>query len=355
MSPTALHGQSSPVLVPAQPDWYGDFTGVTTEQLLGLTDEQLATVDPLAVNLIVAREVPSLAGLDIAQYQDKVNQWTTEFATNCLPNWQYAFEGDSDRYFGDVRFFSVAMLCHYLFENIGISYIEEQREWGPRHYTNPSDLFLNGLVDSLRGTCGNMPALAVAMGWRLGWPVSLACAGKHNFLRYDDGEVTFNMEVATSLKYGYWAPTDEEIILQRRISPEGIACGSEMRALSPRERLAVFLGLRARHYKNMGEVARDRQWFRLTEQDYLLARWLFPANREHHADLTHYMAYFSDERFARHEAGHWRSYDRLMVEVDEYLQGSHPAFYSDFRWQPGPEAMERVLAESSNLISVRGF
>lgn len=250
---------------------------------------------------------------------------------------------------------SVAMLCHYLFENVGIRYIEEQRDMRPRHYTNPSDLFLIGLIDSLRGTCGNMPALAVAMGWRMGWRVSLACARKHNFLRYDDGDVTFNMEVATSLAYGYWARSDEEIILEKNLSPEAIACGSEMRALSPRERLAVFLGLRARHYKNMGEVERHRQWFRLAERDYLLARWLFPANGELHANLTHSMAYFSDERFARHEAGHWRSYGQLMVEVDKYLQGSHPSLQPDHRWRLSSAAIDRVLGECGNLVSVRGF
>lgn len=352
MRATDLHGMSSPVLAPAEPAWRRDYAGVTTDHLLALTDQQLAAVDPLAMNLIVAREIPSLARLDLNEYQDTVNRWALEFATNCLPNWQFAFHNDPDRYFGDARFFSVAMLCHYLFENVGISYIEEQRDQRPRHYTNPSDLFLNGLIDSLRGTCGNMPALALAMGWRIGWPVSLACARDHFLLRYDDGDVTFNMEVATTLAYGYWSPTDEEIIDEKRLPPAALACGSDLRALTPRERLSVFVGLRARHYKNLAEIERNRDWLRLAERDYLLARWLFPAHRGHHTVLAHLSACLSEERFDSCEGGHWRSYGRLMVEVDEYLQGSHPSLQPDHRSPAHPEAMDRVLAESENLLSI---
>lgn len=347
--------RSSPVLVPAQPEWANDYAGVTVNQLAGLSDEQLATADPLAVNLIVAREIPSLADLDLAYYQERVNAWALDFATRYLPEAESSFHEQPERYFDDLGFFCVGMLCQYLGDEVGIKYIEEQRTADPRHYIDPSDLFLNGLIDTLRGTCGNMPALALAIGWRMGWQVSVACAGSHSFLRYDDGNATFNMEVATSLEQGFWARSDEDIIAEKRLPPEAVACGSDMKALSPRERLGVFIGLRARHFKNLGEMERNREWLRLAERDYLLARWLFPAHREHNKMLLHYSAYFSDERFDRREAGHWRSYGQLMVEVDEYLQGSHPSLQLDHRWRLAPEAIDRVLQESDSMILVQGL
>lgn len=69
------HGLSSPVLVLAKPNWSLDYSGVTTDHLIGLTDEQLAGLDPLTVNLIVAKDIPRLADLDISHYQNQINAW----------------------------------------------------------------------------------------------------------------------------------------------------------------------------------------------------------------------------------------------------------------------------------------
>lgn len=38
-------------------------------QLLALSDDELAQVDPLVMNLLVAKGIPSLAHLDIGRYQ----------------------------------------------------------------------------------------------------------------------------------------------------------------------------------------------------------------------------------------------------------------------------------------------
>ena len=48
-----------------------------------------------------------------------------------------------------------------------------------------------------------MPALHVALGWRLGWPVSLAWRKNHLFCRYDDGEVTHNIEATAFGRGGF--------------------------------------------------------------------------------------------------------------------------------------------------------
>ena len=102
----------------------------------------------------------------------------------------------------DIRFFRLGVLCWYVVEVLGVKYREDHRDVKSVLYTNPSDLFLNGIMDTRRGTCGNMAALHVAVAWRLGWPVSLACVRSHLICRYDDGHVTHNIE-ATQAGSGY--------------------------------------------------------------------------------------------------------------------------------------------------------
>jgi hypothetical protein len=66
-------GLSSPVRVAPAVDWTRDYSDWTDALLLALPESHLATVDPLAMNLLVARQLRSLADLEIAPYQDRVN------------------------------------------------------------------------------------------------------------------------------------------------------------------------------------------------------------------------------------------------------------------------------------------
>jgi hypothetical protein len=83
----------------------------------------------------------------------------------------------------DVNFFRLGVLCGYLEHEAVIVCNEVQRTATEVYYTNPSDLFLNGVMDTLQGNCGNMAALHVAIGWRPGWPVSLACVRSYYICR----------------------------------------------------------------------------------------------------------------------------------------------------------------------------
>jgi hypothetical protein len=323
---------------------------VTTGQLLALTDEQLAAVDPLAVNLIVAREIPSLAGLHLAEYQEKVNAWALDFGTRYLPFWESSFQTGPECYLNDRRFFSVGMLCQYLRCELGAAYNADQREIERIRYTNPGDLFLNGVLDSLQGTCSNMSMLALTVGWRMGWAVSLACVRSHFVLRYDDGDATFNFETTARPERGFCAPADHNLIADYCIPPAAIASGSDVRALTPRERLGAFIGLRARHFRDCGMERHDRELLRRAEQDYLLARYLFPAHRVHNRELAFLSALFADERFEAHEAGHWLSYGKLVGEVDDYQRGLHEALRPIGQRRPTGPSTDCVLAGCEYVI-----
>ena len=47
-------------------------------QLLACSDAELARVDPLVMNLLVAKSIPSLADLDISRYQKLADHWADD-------------------------------------------------------------------------------------------------------------------------------------------------------------------------------------------------------------------------------------------------------------------------------------
>jgi hypothetical protein len=239
--------------------------------LLSLPVEELARIDVVVMNLLVAKSIPGLAKLDIPYYQRLADNWAAEVARR-LPAAEKKFRQSPGEWKNDINFFRLGILCGYLDRELGIADNEHQRHEGPVWYTNPSDLFLNGVMDTRRGTCGNMATLHVAIGRRLRWPVSLACAGSHFICRYDDGRVTHNIEATQAGYGGFKSDPDEYLIEKHGLPPIAISSGSDLRALGPRELLGTFIGARGRHLCDTGQK-------RQAEGDFLLARWLFPVSR----------------------------------------------------------------------------
>jgi hypothetical protein len=136
-------------------------------ELLGYSDVELARVDPLVMNLLVARSIPSLCDLDIPRYQQVACEWAEDVRRR-LPAAERVFWRTPQDWKNDVNFFRLGVLCGYLENEAGIAYNEDQRYVTEIRYANPSDLFLNGVMDTRRGTCANMAALHVAIGRRLG-------------------------------------------------------------------------------------------------------------------------------------------------------------------------------------------
>ena len=182
-------------------------------QFLGLPDEELERTDIVAQNLTVAKGIPAIQDLDFDHCLRTVDQWTAQFA-RWLPTTEPRFHRTPQNWKNDLHFFRVGMLQGFLGHHIGIRYIEEQKDAKSVSYTNPSDLFLNGIIDTLRGSCASMSVLHVAISRRMGWPVSLACAKSHLLSRYDDGRVYHNIE-ATSTKPGTFASDPDEVYAER--------------------------------------------------------------------------------------------------------------------------------------------
>jgi len=309
------HGLSCPVIVPDQIDWQRDYSSLTLGQLVALRPEELVAIDPLAMNLIVAKGISSLADLDIRHYQEIVNGWVTDFTQRCLPRWEPFFHETPQDWKNDIRYFRLGTVCQYLECEVGIQYNQDQREVQGILYTDPSHLFLNGVIDTREGTCGNMAPLQVAFGWRMGWPVSLACVNSHYILRFDDGEAIYNIEATQSGYGGFKSDPDKYLIETKKLPPIAIECGSDLRALRPHEVLGSFVGLRARHIQDVGKYDSDDAKMLESEPDWLLARQLFPSNRVLYKNQIVISIMRGDALFEPHEAGHPNTYAQCSAEI----------------------------------------
>lgn len=310
-------GLKCPVIVPANVDADRDCSSLSLGALVAMQPEELAGVDPLVMNLTVAKGVSVLADIEIADYQAIVNGWVRDFARRCLPCWEPYFHEAPQDFKNDIRYFRLGMVCQYLELELGIEYNRDQRDAQGILYTDSSDVFLDGVIDSRQGTCGNMAALQMAFGWRLGWPVSLACVSSHFILRFDDGETYYNIEATQSGHGGFKSDPDEYLIETKRLPRIAIECGSDLRALRPHEVLGSFVGLRARHVQDVGKQKGDAVKILESEPDWLLARQLFPSNRVLYKNQMVVSSMRGDSLFEPSEAGHPNTYAACLNEIQQ--------------------------------------
>ena len=303
-------------------DWSRDYSRIELRHLLAMTENELAAVDPLAMNLVVAKGIECLADLEIAEYQATVNAWTEDFRTRCLPHWEQFFHEAPDDFRNDLRYFRLGMVCQYLDLEVGISYHPEQRHLKKILYTNPSDLFLNGVIDTKYGTCGNMSALHVAIGLRMGWPVSLACVNSHYVCRFDDGEIAYNVESTDTGRGGWSCRTDADFLADVHVPERAIPVGSDLRALSPREVLGIFVASRARHTQDIGKHNCDESKMLESESDWLLSRYLFPVQRKTYTNQLAISAMRGETLFGRTEIGHPVSFAIFLRQM--FSSGGKP-------------------------------
>ena len=93
----------------------------------------------------------------------------------------------------------------------------------------------------ISSTASTLPAISKV---RLGWPVSLASVKSHFISRYDDGEVHHNIEATNTHPGGFVSNPDEMYIQRFDLPPKAITSGSDLRRLSTREMLGVFVAFR---------------------------------------------------------------------------------------------------------------
>lgn len=214
----------------------------------------LRKVDPVVLNLSVAKGIPALADLDVPRYQKLADTWAADIR-KMLPGAEREFQKAPQDWARCIHLFRLGTVAYYVDTVLGIRYREDhaaQQRAGIRevYYTDPGDLFLHKVMDERRGTCGNMAALHWVLGRRLGWPVTLSLVWSHFLVRFDNGQVRWNAEASSPGRGGFNCHTDEQAIQEFNLDRERVRCGSDLATLTPRQALGCFFDLRGRHFNN---------------------------------------------------------------------------------------------------------
>ena len=136
---------------------------------------------------------------------------------------------------------AIAVINKYLFEELGFESISEA--------SNPNDLFLHTVLDKRRGYCLSLSILYLSLGERLGLPLYGVVVPGHFFVRYDDGQVRFNIE--TTGKGGY--ASDEHYIEKFNV-PEGDDDSIYMLNLDKIQTLGCFFNNLGNSYSDIGDT-----------------------------------------------------------------------------------------------------
>jgi hypothetical protein len=203
--------------------------------------------------------MPALANLDIDRYVRVFDAWAAEIKHDTERH-RYRFEANPAEFGNSEIEYKLTWLVSDVNAVFGIDYDLEDMD-----FSDPSNLFLNGIVDRKKGTCVSMPLLYVALGWRLGYPIRLVNVPLHCFARWDDGVNRINIE-ATG--YGQTLP-DEHYEKKYFVTTECKTRGGYLASLSPRQMVAMMLLSRASYWQAQGDASRE-------VEDCLQARLLYP-------------------------------------------------------------------------------
>jgi len=200
-------------------------------------------VDPAVVNLAVARGIPQFADLDVERYIRQLDSWAAEIKFD-IKRHHYRFEQNPAEFDQSEARYQIDWLISDVYTVFRIDYDVLDID-----FSDPSNLFINGIVDRGLGTCISLPMLHVALGWRLGMPIKPVDVPTHVFARWDDGRDRINIE-ATG--YGDTLPDAryEELYFVSKAAKER---GAELASLTPRQTLALLLLARASHWEAVGD------------------------------------------------------------------------------------------------------
>lgn len=150
--------------------------------------------------------------------------------------------------------FRVRALNTYFYLKMGIRYDLAEDAIG-----NPSNRYINGIIDTKKGTCITMPLLYMAIAQRLGYPVYPVTTPDHYFLRYVDRNFKEqNIEVTGK---GAYVP-DKQLAIELEVPPKAIASGCYLRTLSYHEYLANLLSINAVHWSYEGDYEKSIKYMK---------------------------------------------------------------------------------------------
>lgn len=140
-----------------------------------------------------------------------------------------------------VNYQAIPVVNEYLFDELGFEAVSEADD--------PNDLFLHTVLAKRTGYCLSLSVLYLAIGERLGLPLHGVVVPGHFFVRYDDGQIRFNIETVAKGA----APTDEHYVRKYNV-PKGDRHSIYMKNLNKIETLGCFFNNLGIVYSDIGNV-----------------------------------------------------------------------------------------------------
>ncbi len=223
--------------------WRAGAVPTSHYDLLKMSPSELGDVDFALMNLLCAKDLPGSENMDVPAILKKLDEWAAKVAFETerhlyrVRDPQYA-----EHYQHSEARLRAEFIVQVLQEDCGVHYNLERVQ--DPDYRNSKDIFLHGMVNSENGgTCASMPVMYLAIGRRLGYPLKLALAREHVFMRWDDGKERFNIDGAGNGGVDY--PTDDFYrTWPHPLTDKMLASGEFLNSLTPEEELSMFLELR---------------------------------------------------------------------------------------------------------------
>jgi len=243
----------------------------TLAALLQVPSDQIQNVEMARMNLLCAEGLVGSDQLDVEKDLAIIDQWATQ-ADQDLQRFTPLYHTHPEK-FPDVHSESewkMYVLFGFLRERQGIGYNPELKALFAKGYgyiedhpdefrQDALDTFLNGIVERRMGVCSSMPAIFVAVGRRLGYPLYYVHTKGHSFVRWDDGKERFNVETTRSF---FTTPHDD--YYERwpyRISKQDQADFGYLKNQTPQQMLAGFLQDRCACLYASGRIKEGNQTF----------------------------------------------------------------------------------------------
>jgi hypothetical protein len=220
------------------------------------------------MNLLCAEGLPGAEDLNVQDCLKKLDDWAQRVKEETQRH-EYRFNEHPEQFRNSLGYYRMMMLGTVLAQDLGIQYnpalLEYLEEGKAPIYgvfgADAKNIFIHGvLTGNHYGTCASMPVLVVAVGRRLGYPVNLAGAKLHLYVRYEDYNGK-HINVEPTVTEGFLTPGDDDYKTgQFAATDEEIRDYGWLRPYSNQEILSEFLGNRgvclgmAKHYEEARQL-----------------------------------------------------------------------------------------------------
>jgi len=228
-------------------------------ELLALSRTELARCDIGLMNLLCSE---GLRGAENKEIHDQISRLDgiAKHVGIETERHLYRFRKSPFAFNNSEGYFRMLMMAVILQEDLGVGYnpdrITPVGEFEPNDvfFAEARDIFIHGLIgdDRRMGTCSSLPVLYVAVGRRLGYPLSLVPTQNHLFVRWEDRRERFNvdatgrgMNMYDDNHYRQW-PIPISLEDEREFG--------YLKSMTATDELSAFLSLRGHCLLAMGKI-----------------------------------------------------------------------------------------------------